>query len=74
MVADLHSDLIGNALGRQLIEISAAPIFAKALSKDPPEVIVSPDRGSKVRAEKLARFFDPRYLPECICYQHLFNR
>jgi ribose-phosphate pyrophosphokinase len=64
MIADLHSELIRNAFGRSLIEISAAQIFAEQLAQDSPQVIVSPDAGSKKRAETLAKLFDPQ--PEIV--------
>ncbi len=60
MVVDIHSDRIRKALGSRLTEISAAGLFAEALFKTPPEVIVSPDAGSKPRAERLAQSFTPR--------------
>jgi ribose-phosphate pyrophosphokinase len=51
---DVHSDLIRKAFGPSVIELFALPLFAEALSKHPPEVIVSPDAGFRSRAEQLA--------------------
>jgi ribose-phosphate pyrophosphokinase len=41
-------------------EFSALPLLAKALSKCPPDVVVSPDGGYLSRARQLAALFDPR--------------
>jgi ribose-phosphate pyrophosphokinase len=57
---DVHSDLIRKAFGPSVIELSALPLFAEALSKQPPDVIVSPDAGFKARAEELAGLLKPR--------------
>ena len=38
--------------------MSALPLFAAALAKRPPEVIVSPDAGSVPRARRLAELLD----------------
>ena len=57
---DVHSDLIRKAFGPPVIELSALPLFAQALSKQPPDVIVSPDAGFKARAEELAGLMKPR--------------
>jgi ribose-phosphate pyrophosphokinase len=59
VVADLHSNLIRKALGNRMTEISAAIVFHEALSSNPPEVIISPDAGSRFRAEQLARLITP---------------
>ncbi len=60
IVADVHSGLIRNAFGPSMTEVTAVPLIAEALSRNPPEVIVSPDAGSKVRAERLASLLEPR--------------
>jgi ribose-phosphate pyrophosphokinase len=57
---DVHSDLIRKALGPSVMELSALPLFADALSKHPPEVIVSPDAGFVERADQLAKLLSPR--------------
>ncbi len=59
IVFDVHSDAIRKALGPAVIEMSALPLFAAALSRRPPEVIVSPDAGSVERAQRLAKLFLP---------------
>lgn len=56
---DLHSDLIRKAFGLAAVENSALPLFAKALAKEPPHVIVSPDAGSVSRAKELASLLKP---------------
>jgi ribose-phosphate pyrophosphokinase len=60
VVADLHSDLVRNALGDRMSEVSAATFFSQALSNSPPEMIVSPDAGSKFRAGQLAQLINPQ--------------
>ncbi|MDD5100437.1 MAG: ribose-phosphate diphosphokinase [Syntrophales bacterium] len=62
IVCDLHSDRIRKALGPSVIELSALPLFAEAVAKHPPEVIVAPDQGSVPRARRLAALLTP--LPE----------
>lgn len=62
IVFDVHSEAIRRALGPSVIELSALPLFAAALAKRPPEVIVSPDAGSVAQARQLAELLDP--LPE----------
>lgn len=59
-LVDVHSSAILKSLGRTATEISALPLFANALKRDVPDVIVSPDRGSVGRAEQLANLFRPR--------------
>ncbi len=54
VVFDVHSERIRKALGPSVVELSALPLFAAALAKRPPEVIVSPDAGSVPRAQRLA--------------------
>jgi ribose-phosphate pyrophosphokinase len=54
ILLDVHSDLIRRAFGPSVTELSALALFAEALSKQPPDVIVSPDAGFKARTEKLA--------------------
>jgi ribose-phosphate pyrophosphokinase len=56
---DIHSPRIRKALGRSM-ELSGLPLFAKVLSKRPPEVIVSPDAGSVFRVKQTAKLLDPR--------------
>ena len=60
ILIDVHSDLIRKAFEPSVRELSALPLFAKALSKRPPEVVVSPDGGYVSRARQLAALFDPR--------------
>lgn len=62
VVCDLHSERIRKALGRSVLELSALPLFAEAVAKRPPEVIVAPDGGSVHRARRLAKLLTP--LPE----------
>jgi ribose-phosphate pyrophosphokinase len=54
VVVDIHSERIRTALGRSVVELSALPLFAAALAKRPPAVIVAPDAGSVPRARRLA--------------------
>ena len=56
---DVHSDRIRKALGPSVTELSALPLFAEALSKRAPDVIVSPDAGFRSRAEELAKLLKP---------------
>lgn len=59
IVCDLHSERIRKALGRSVLELSALPLFAEAVAKHPPEVIVAPDGGSISRARRLAKLLAP---------------
>jgi ribose-phosphate pyrophosphokinase len=59
ILLDVHSDRIRKAFGPSVIELSALPLFAEALWKQPPDVIVSPDAGFKARAEELAGILKP---------------
>lgn len=59
ILVDTHSDLIRKAFRHSEIEISALSLFARALSTQPPEVVVAPDAGSVSRAEKLVNLFNP---------------
>lgn len=59
-VLDVHSDRIRKALGRSTVELSALPLFAAALAKRPPEVVVAPDAGSIQRARRLAELLKSR--------------
>jgi ribose-phosphate pyrophosphokinase len=54
ILIDVHSDLIRKTFDPSVRELSALPLFAKALSRRPPEVIVSPDAGYLSRAKQLA--------------------
>jgi ribose-phosphate pyrophosphokinase len=54
ILLDIHSDRIRKVLGPRVTEISALPLFAEILKKDPPDVIVSPDAGFISKAEELA--------------------
>jgi len=56
---DLHSERIRAAFGHAAVEISALPLFAAALAKEPLHVIVAPDAGSVQRAKELANHFEP---------------
>jgi len=56
---DVHSEFIRKSLGPSTIELSALPLFAEAIKKRPPEVIVAPDAGSTLRAEQLAGLLRP---------------
>ena len=60
LLIDIHSDFIRKAFEPPVRELSALPLFAKALSKRPPDVVVSPDGGYLSRARQLAALFDPR--------------
>src|SRR5574340_921075 len=60
IVCDVHSNLIRSALGPSAEEISALSLFAAALAKRPPEVIVAPDAGAVTRAQQLAELLKPR--------------
>ena len=60
IACDLHSERIRTALGPSVVEWSALPLFAAALAKRPPAVVVSPDAGSVPRARRLAELLDPR--------------
>ena len=60
VVFDVHSERIRNALGSFVVELSALPLFAAALAKRPPQVIVSPDAGSVPRARRLAGLLESR--------------
>ena len=62
IVCDLHSERVRKALGPSVRELSALPLFAEAVAKRPPEVIVAPDEGSVPRARRLAALLTP--LPE----------
>jgi ribose-phosphate pyrophosphokinase len=57
---DVHSPRIRNALGPSSRELSALPLFARTLSARVPDVIVSPDAGSILRARELARLLKPK--------------
>ena len=57
---DVHSPRIRRALAPSSRELSALPLFARTLSARVPEVIVSPDAGSVVRARELARLLKPK--------------
>ena len=57
---DVHSPRIRKALGASSKELSALPLFARTLSARVPEVIVSPDAGSVVRARELAKLLKPK--------------
>jgi ribose-phosphate pyrophosphokinase len=57
---DVHSDRIRKVLRQAATEISALPLFANALGKEVPDVIVSPDAGSIARAGQLASLLKPR--------------
>ncbi len=56
---DLHSERIRRAFGLAAVEISPLPLFADALAKDPPNVIVAPDAGSVHRAKEFANLLEP---------------
>lgn len=59
IVCDIHSERIRKALGPSVIELSALPLFAAAVAKRPPEVIVAPDAGSVPRARRFAELLAP---------------
>jgi ribose-phosphate pyrophosphokinase len=52
---DVHSDLIRKAFRPFVAELSALPLIADALARDPPDVIVSPDAGFVSRAKSLQK-------------------
>lgn len=60
IVCDVHSDRIRALLGPSAVEASALQLFAAALAKRPPEVIVAPDAGAVTRAQYLAELLKPR--------------
>lgn len=60
VVCDVHSERIRQALRPAVIELSALPLFAAALAKRPPEVVIAPDAGSVPRARCLAELLIPR--------------
>lgn len=60
VIFDVHSERIRKALGPSAVELSALPLFAAALAKRPPEVIVSPDAGSVPRARRLAGLLESK--------------
>ena len=60
VVLDVHSERIRRALGPGVSERTALPLFAAALAKKPPEVVVAPDAGSVARAGRLADLLAPR--------------
>jgi len=57
---DVHSDLIRRAFRPFVTELSALPLIADALTKYPPEVIVSPDAGFVSMAGKLQKLLKPK--------------
>jgi ribose-phosphate pyrophosphokinase len=60
ILIDVHSDSLRNVFKPLTRELSALPLFARTLSKRPPDVIVSPDGGYHSKAKQLAGLFDPR--------------
>lgn len=60
IVFDIHSEHIRKALGPSVIELSARPLIAAAVAKQPPGAIVAPDAGSIPRAGRLAELISPR--------------
>jgi ribose-phosphate pyrophosphokinase len=56
---DVHSDLIRKAFRPFVTELSALPLIAKALTKHPPDVIVSPDEGFVSKAGRLQKLLKP---------------
>jgi len=57
---DIHSEIIRKELSPETIELSGLPLFASALAKSSPDVIVSPDAGSVSRAKCLSELLNPR--------------
>lgn len=57
---DVHSDLIRHTFNQSIEELSAVPLFAAALNRAAPAVIVAPDAGSLKRAEALATLLQPK--------------
>jgi ribose-phosphate pyrophosphokinase len=57
---DVHSDLIRKAFRPFVTELSALSLFANALARHPPDVIVSPDAGFVSRAAKLQKLLRPK--------------
>jgi len=57
---DVHSEIIRKQFGPEMAELSGLPLFARAFTKKPPDVIVSPDAGSVSRAKSLAELLTPR--------------
>ena len=59
ILLDVHSDLIRRTFGPSVMELSALPLFAEVLTKDPPDMIVSPDAGFGSGAKQLAKLLRP---------------
>jgi ribose-phosphate pyrophosphokinase len=59
LAIDVHSTLIKNALGPLSENVSALPLLADAMRREPPEVVVAPDVGAAERARAFAALFDP---------------
>jgi ribose-phosphate pyrophosphokinase len=59
VVFDIHSERIRKVLGPSVIELSALPLIAAAVAKQPPDAIIAPDAGSIPRARRLAELISP---------------
>ena len=59
VVFDIHSERIRSAFGPSVIELSALPLIAAAVTKQPPGAIIAPDAGSIPRARRLAELISP---------------
>jgi len=57
---DVHSELIRKAFLPFATELSALPLIADTLAKDPPDVIVSPDAGFVSMAGRLQKLLKPK--------------
>ncbi len=60
ILMDVHSDLIRRAFRPFVTELSALPLIANALTKHPPDVIVSPDAGFVSGARTLQKLLKPK--------------
>jgi ribose-phosphate pyrophosphokinase len=60
ILVDVHSDLIRRAFRPFVTELSALPLIANALTKHPPDVIVSPDAGFVSGARTLQKLLEPK--------------
>jgi ribose-phosphate pyrophosphokinase len=69
---DVHSDRIRKTFNASTRELSALPLFAEILKKEPPDVIVSPDTGFVAKARQLSKIMKPH--PEIAIIEKLRPR
>ncbi len=60
ILMDVHSNLIRKTFRPFVTELSALPLIANALTKHPPDVIVSPDAGFVSGARTLQKLLKPK--------------